>query len=372
MPRPTVLLTGAGGQVGFELARSLANFGEVIAPDRAALDLADADAIVAVVRETRPQLIVNAAAYTAVDKAETESAAAFAINGRAPGILAEEAKRLGAVLIHYSTDYVFDGRSSTPYDEEAPTSPLNVYGASKRDGECAIAQSGAHAAGISHQLGLRHAWKQFPADDTEARAGTRRTAHRRGPVRDAELVPHAVRRDGRGRRARACRGWPNDRACITSPRTEKRRGTASPRPSSAMWRDRASCQSPRPTTRPRRAARPMVYCRRASSRPHSATACPTGARRSRRAVRMRARLCLPATDPLSRNAVSSIRARSHALHSFRSMSTDSLHDAPPPLRGDGSAFSFVVERRGASRQRCHHVRPARGTAHGAGRDGDSR
>lgn len=131
--------------MGFELARSLASFCDVIAPDRAALDLADADAIVSVVRETRPQLIVNAAAYTAVDKAETESAAAFAINGRAPGILAEEARRLGAVLIHYSTDYVFDGRRSTPYDEEAFTGPLNVYGASKREGECAIAQSGAHA-----------------------------------------------------------------------------------------------------------------------------------------------------------------------------------------------------------------------------------
>jgi dTDP-4-dehydrorhamnose reductase len=131
--------------LGFELARSLANSGEVIAPDRAALDLSDADAIVSVVRMTRPQLIVNAAGYTAVDKAETEGAVAFAINGRAPGILAEEAKRLGAVLIHYSTDYVFDGRRSTPYDEESPTGPLNVYGASKREGECAIAQSGAHA-----------------------------------------------------------------------------------------------------------------------------------------------------------------------------------------------------------------------------------
>ena len=145
MPRPTILLTGAAGQVGFELARSLMAHGEVIALDRAALDLADADAIVASVRQARPQLIVNAAAYTAVDRAEVERDAAFAANARAPGILAEEAKRLDAVLIHYSTDYVFDGRRTTPYDEDAPTGPLNVYGASKLEGERAIAQIGAHA-----------------------------------------------------------------------------------------------------------------------------------------------------------------------------------------------------------------------------------
>jgi dTDP-4-dehydrorhamnose reductase len=145
MPRPTILLTGATGQVGFELARSLAAMGEVIALDRAALDLADADAVVASVRQARPQLIVNAAAYTAVDRAESERDAAFAVNARAPGILAEEAKRLGAVLIHYSTDYVFDGRRTTPYDEDAPTGPLNVYGASKLEGERAIAQAGARA-----------------------------------------------------------------------------------------------------------------------------------------------------------------------------------------------------------------------------------
>ena len=109
MSRPTILLTGAGGQLGFELARSLATHGDVIARDRAALDLADADAIVAAVREVRPSLIVNAGAYTAVDRSRTERAAAFAVNARAPGILAEEAKRHDAVLIHYSTDYVFDG-----------------------------------------------------------------------------------------------------------------------------------------------------------------------------------------------------------------------------------------------------------------------
>lgn len=145
MSRPTILLTGAGGQVGFELARALADHGDVIALDRAALDLADADAIVATVRQARPELIVNAGAYTAVDLAESESTLAFAVNARAPGILAEEAKRQDAVLIHYSTDYVFDGRRTTPYEEGAPTGPLNVYGASKFEGECAIEQSGARA-----------------------------------------------------------------------------------------------------------------------------------------------------------------------------------------------------------------------------------
>jgi len=145
MPRPTILLTGARGQLGFELARSLAHQGDVIAPARSALDLADADAIVAVVREIRPALIVNAGAYTAVDAAETERAAAFAVNARAPGILAEEAKRIDAVLVHYSTDYVFDGLRTTPYEEEVPAHPLNVYGASKHEGERAVAESGARA-----------------------------------------------------------------------------------------------------------------------------------------------------------------------------------------------------------------------------------
>jgi dTDP-4-dehydrorhamnose reductase len=152
MSRPTILLTGAGGQVGFELARSLAAYGEVFAPERAALDFADADALVACVRQARPRLIVNAAAYTAVDRAESERDAAFAVNARAPGILAEEAKRQDAVLIHYSTDYVFDGRRTTPYDEDAPTGPLNIYGASKLEGELAVAQSGARA------IVLRTSW----------------------------------------------------------------------------------------------------------------------------------------------------------------------------------------------------------------------
>ena len=145
MRRPTILVTGAQGQIGYELVRLLAPHGDVVAADRTTLDLADPDAIVAVVRRAKPALIVNAGAYTAVDDAEREQALARAVNGRAPGILAEEAKRLGAVLIHYSTDYVFDGTRTTPYPEDAPTAPQNVYGVSKLEGERAIAAAGAHA-----------------------------------------------------------------------------------------------------------------------------------------------------------------------------------------------------------------------------------
>jgi len=139
------LVTGATGQVGAELARLLAQHGDVTALDRRALDLADPDAIRVAVRAARPALIVNAGAYTAVDAAERDKDAAFAINGSAPGVLAEEAKRLGAILVHYSTDYVFDGTASTPYREDDTVAPLSVYGASKLAGERAIAAAGAHA-----------------------------------------------------------------------------------------------------------------------------------------------------------------------------------------------------------------------------------
>jgi dTDP-4-dehydrorhamnose reductase len=152
MGRPTILVTGARGQVGAELAFLLAAQGDVTAVDRAALDLADPDAIVAAVRGLKPDLIVNAGAYTAVDRAETERDLAFAVNAKAPGILAAEAKRLSAVLIHYSTDYVFDGEARAPYAEDAPVAPLSVYGASKLAGEQAIAAAGARA------LTLRTSW----------------------------------------------------------------------------------------------------------------------------------------------------------------------------------------------------------------------
>ena len=140
------------GQLGVELARVLPAHGEVAACDRAALDLADPNAIASTVRRVKPQIIVNAAAYTAVDRAEAEPALADAINARAPAVLADEARRLDALLIHYSTDYVFDGTAAEPYREQDPTNPLSVYGSSKLGGERAIA-----AAGGAHLI-LRTSW----------------------------------------------------------------------------------------------------------------------------------------------------------------------------------------------------------------------
>jgi len=148
----TILLTGARGQLGRELAAALRDVGDVVACDHAMLDLADPDRIVDVVRAVAPRTIVNAGAYTAVDRAEQERDAAFAINGRAPGILAAEARRANAIFVHYSTDYVFDGEATTPYDEASSPRPVNVYGASKLEGERAIAASGAAA------ITLRTSW----------------------------------------------------------------------------------------------------------------------------------------------------------------------------------------------------------------------
>lgn len=140
-----ILVTGAAGQLGFELAHALATHGEIVAVDRAALDLADPAAIAATVRRVRPALIVNAGAYTAVDLAEKEEELARAVNGVAPGVLADEARRIGAMLVHWSTDYVFDGAATAPYDESSPVRPLSSYGRSKLEGERAIAASGARA-----------------------------------------------------------------------------------------------------------------------------------------------------------------------------------------------------------------------------------
>lgn len=150
--KPRILLTGSKGQVGRALQQTLAQLGQVTAFDRHALDLADRDAICKTVRECRPELIINAAAYTAVDRAETEADLAMAVNGVAPGVLAEEAKRLGARLVHYSTDYVFDGSKPTAYTEADTPNPLNVYGKTKLAGEEAI-----RATGVAHHI-LRTSW----------------------------------------------------------------------------------------------------------------------------------------------------------------------------------------------------------------------
>jgi dTDP-4-dehydrorhamnose reductase len=138
-----ILLTGVNGQVGSQLQPLLQTLGEVVAPIRSELDLGDADAIREYVRTVRPRWIVNPAAYTAVDKAEKEQEAAFAINAVAPRILGEEAARIGAVLLHFSTDYVFAGVGTTPWVETDMTGPLGVYGTSKLAGEVGLAESGA-------------------------------------------------------------------------------------------------------------------------------------------------------------------------------------------------------------------------------------
>jgi dTDP-4-dehydrorhamnose reductase len=140
--KPTILLTGKQGQVGRELSWTLGEIGNVIAFDRAQLDLSNPGKIREVVRAVSPQWIVNAAAYTAVDKAESEEASARAINAEAPALLAEEAKKVGAALIHFSTDYVFDGTKRAPYTEEDPPNPQNAYGRTKLAGEEAIRSSG--------------------------------------------------------------------------------------------------------------------------------------------------------------------------------------------------------------------------------------
>ncbi|MCA0327571.1 MAG: dTDP-4-dehydrorhamnose reductase [Proteobacteria bacterium] len=152
-----ILLLGRNGQVGWELQRSLAPLGELVALDRRGAaglvgELSDLDGLAATVRAVRPTVIVNAAAHTAVDKAESEPDLAHRLNAEAPAVLAREAAALGALLVHYSTDYVFDGSGDAPRTEDAPTHPLSVYGQTKLEGERAI-----RAAGGRHLI-LRTSW----------------------------------------------------------------------------------------------------------------------------------------------------------------------------------------------------------------------
>ena len=140
-----LLLLGARGQVGWELARALAPLGEVMARDRSTVDLSDLDGARGTIRSAKPDVIVNAAAYTDVERAESETSMAWRINGEAPRVLAEEARRTGALLVHYSTDYVFDGTCSRPYTEEDLTRPINAYGRSKLEGDTAVLESDGDA-----------------------------------------------------------------------------------------------------------------------------------------------------------------------------------------------------------------------------------
>ncbi|HEY9127445.1 MAG TPA: dTDP-4-dehydrorhamnose reductase [Acidobacteriaceae bacterium] len=142
LAQPKILLLGAGGQLGLQLAGQL--HGNVTALTRAQLDLSDIDAVRETVRSVAPQIVINAAAYTAVDKAESEPDIAALVNGVAPAAIADELALTGGWLIHYSTDYVFDGSGSTPWRETDPTHPLNAYGRSKCEGEEAIAATGAN------------------------------------------------------------------------------------------------------------------------------------------------------------------------------------------------------------------------------------
>jgi dTDP-4-dehydrorhamnose reductase len=172
-----ILLLGCKGQVGWELQRSLAPLGELVAcdfdtPGDLRADFSDGAALGALVRRVQPRLVVNSAAHTAVDKAESEPDLARAINATAPGVLAREAAALGALLVHYSTDYVFDGSGSAPRSEDAPTGPLSVYGRTKLEGEELI-----RASGCRHLI-LRTSWVYAARGGNFARTMLRLAAER--------------------------------------------------------------------------------------------------------------------------------------------------------------------------------------------------
>jgi dTDP-4-dehydrorhamnose reductase len=147
-----ILLIGKNGQVGWELNHSLSSIGTVFAMSKKQMDLSKPETLSPVIQEIHPDIIINAAAYTAVDKAESEPELAMTVNGIAPGVIAQEAKKIGAGMVHYSTDYVFDGKSTSPYKEEDLPCPLSVYGKSKLAGDKGVIQ-----ANIPHII-LRTGW----------------------------------------------------------------------------------------------------------------------------------------------------------------------------------------------------------------------
>jgi len=201
-----ILLVGCNGQVGWELQRSLALLGALTAcdfdsPEPLRADFAQPESLRALVQRVQPQVIVNAAAHTAVDKAESEPDLARTLNATAPGVLADEAKRSGALLVHYSTDYVFDGSGSAPRTETSPTGPLSVYGRTKLEGEQLIAGSGC-----AHLI-LRTSWVYAARGGNFARTMLRLAAERdalnviddqigapTGADLLADVTAHAIRR----------------------------------------------------------------------------------------------------------------------------------------------------------------------------------
>ncbi|HEX3867073.1 MAG TPA: sugar nucleotide-binding protein, partial [Gemmatimonadaceae bacterium] len=154
--RGAILVIGATGQIGYELARTLSELGTIVAPGRGELDLGHDSSIRHFIEAWRPSLVVNAAAYTAVDRAESDVAACARMNAAAPATIAAECARVGAALVHLSTDYVFDGRARTPYIETDDASPSSVYGRTKRDGEL-----GVGASGCVHLI-VRTSWVYAP------------------------------------------------------------------------------------------------------------------------------------------------------------------------------------------------------------------
>ncbi len=201
-----VLVTGRNGQVGWELTRSLAPLGEVIACDRTMADLTKPDTLLSLIARVKPDVVVNAAAYTAVDKAETDEAAAMAVNGDAVGVLAREARKVGAIFVHYSTDYVFDGTEERAYSEGDAPRPMSVYGRSKLEGERQVGDAGGD------WLVFRTSWVYSSRGSnflrTMLRLATERDAlrvvadQRGGPTSArmiADLTAHAIRQSVRER-----------------------------------------------------------------------------------------------------------------------------------------------------------------------------
>ena len=232
-----LLLTGRNGQVGSELEKVLQ---PAVATDRAALDLADAAAIRRLVREHQPDVLINAGAYTAVDKAEDEPDLAMAVNGQAPGVLAEEARRLGALMVHYSTDYIFDGTKRSPYVEDDAPNPLGVYGRTKLEGEARI-----RASGCRHLI-VRTAWV-YGRGGNFVRAILRQ-AERGAALRvvDDQIAAPRARGAGTRSRSRSC-GLPGGvpRCAPSAPRSTApgRRGRATRCSTTASCADRASRRS---------------------------------------------------------------------------------------------------------------------------------